>query len=602
MRKQFKLQSNSSLMKFKSLFTMFLATAAVTASAQTIVGTVATNKNVVLEELTGKTCGYCPDGHRIGNLIYTNNPGRVILLNIHTGGYASGTPNYRTGWGDNVGSLYSVSGYPTGAVNRTDFGAGVMHSRGSWTTNSSTTLAQSSPVNIAANAAVDLDTRLMTVDVEAYYTADGTGASNKVHVVVTQDNVPGPQSGASYNPTAILPNGDYNHMHMVRYAMTPNAGDAITSVTATSLYSNQFTHTFPAAINGIAVNLADLKTVAYVSGATTTAAIETGAEATMTFTASTPLGISNQAATVNASLGTVCGTSADVEMQVTNMGNTALTTATFEYVVNSGTPATYQHTFSSALATGQYETVTVPVAGLSPNGAASSIDVAVTLLNGTANPSTNATNGLSATTAGMQSASTSTATINLTTDNYGSETSWELVNETSGVIAASGSGYGNNQTITPVTVNLVDGNCYKFIIEDTYGDGICCTYGNGSFSFAAGSTTFSSGGNFTNEDGIKFVFDQLTGVSMLGESTDAIKVMPNPVSNNMTLEFTVAEMADLNITVLNGLGQTIKQVANGSFEGVNVIDVQTSDLSSGVYFVNITSAKGTSTKRFIVKK
>jgi hypothetical protein len=602
MRKQFKLQSNSSLMKFKSLFTMFLATAAVTASAQTIVGTVSTNKNVVLEELTGKTCGYCPDGHRIGNLIYTNNPGRVILLNIHTGGYASGTPNYRTGWGDNVGSLYSVSGYPTGAVNRTDFGAGVMHSRGSWTTNSSTTLAQSSPVNIAANAAVDLDTRLMTVDVEAYYTADGTGTSNRVHVVVTQDNVPGPQSGASFNPTAILPNGDYNHMHMVRYAMTPNAGDAISSVTATSLYSNQYTHTFPAAINGIAVNIADLKTVAYVSGAAATAAIETGAEATMSFTASTPLGISNQAATVNASLGTVCGTSADVEMQVTNMGNTALATATFEYVVNNGTPVTYQHTFSSALATGQYETITVPVAGLSPNGAASSIDVSVTLLNGTANPNTNATNGLSATTATMQSASTTTATVNLTTDNYGSETSWELVNETTGTTLASGSGYGNNETITPVTATLVDGNCYKFIIEDSYGDGICCTYGNGSFSFTAGSTTFSSGGQFLSEDGIKFTFDQLTGVSILGESTDAINVMPNPVSNNMTLEFTVAEMADLNITILNGLGQTIKQIANGSFDGTNVIDVRTADLSSGVYFVNITSAKGTSTKRFIVKK
>ena len=589
-------------MKLKNLFTMFLASAAVTASAQTIVGTAATNKNVVLEELTGKTCGYCPDGHRIANLIYNNNPGRVILLNIHTGGYASGTPNYRTGWGDNVGSLFNVTGYPTGAVNRTDFGGGVMHSRGAWTANASTTLGQSSPVNVGANAAIDLDTRLMTVDVEAYYTANGSGAFNNLHVIVTQDNIPGPQSGASFNPTAILPNGDYNHNHMVRYAMTPNAGSAIDTVTAMHLYSNQYTHTFPAAINGIAVNLADLQTVVYISGSNITSAIETGAEATMSFTTSTPLGITNQAATVNASLGTVCGTSADVEMQITNMGNAALATATFEYVVNGGTPGTYQHTFSTALSTGQYETVTIPVSGLSPNGASNSINVSVTQLNGSANPGSNATNGLSATTAGMQSASTATATINLTTDNYGSETSWELVNETTGVIAASGSGYGNNQTITPVTVNLVDGNCYKFIIEDTYGDGICCAYGNGSFSFAAGSTTFSSGGQFNTEDGIKFVFDQLTGVSMLGESTDAIKVMPNPVSNNMTLEFTVAEMADLNITVLNGLGQTIKQVANGSFDGTNVIDVQTSDLSSGVYFVNITSAKGTSTKRFIVKK
>lgn len=598
-------------MKLKNLFTLFLGGCALQASAQTIVGTTPTPRNVVLEELTGTNCTYCPDGHLRAQQLSDANPGRVVLVNLHAGSFAGNSPDYKIAYSNYVDALFPVTGYPTGSVNRRVMpnptqqnanNTSVMTSRGVWAQNAATVFAETSEVNVGADGTIDLDNGSLSLNVEAYYTAAGPGTSNKMNVLLLQNNVPGPQTGASFNPGAILPNGDYNHMHMARYSLTGNAGDNIDSIAATDLYTNTYTYTIPAAISGITANKADLEIAVYVSEAATTGTVLSGSKASLAFNTATPLGISNQAATVNASLGTVCGTSADVEMLITNMGNAALTTATFEYVVNGGTPGTYQHTFSTALPTAQYETVTIPVSGLSPNGASNSINVSVTQLNGSANPGSNATNGLSATTAGMQSASTATATINLTTDNYGSETSWELVNETTGVIVASGSGYTNNQTITPVTVNLVDGNCYKFIIEDTYGDGICCAYGNGSFSFSAGSTTFSSGGNFTTEDGIKFVFDQLTGVSMLGESADAIKVMPNPVSNNMTLEFTVAEMADLNITVLNGLGQTIKQVANGSYEGVNVIDVQTSDLSSGVYFVNITSAKGTSTKRFIVKK
>ena len=353
-------------MKFTFLFTvLFVATGIFTLNAQTIVTTSSTNKNVVLEELTGKTCGYCPDGHKIAQQIYSANPGRIVLLNIHTGSYASGTPNYRSAWGDYVGSLFSVSGYPTGAVNRTDFGSGVMHSRGSWTSNANTTLSQSSVVNVGGNATIDLDTRGLVLDVEAYYTAAGPGSSNKFHAIITQNNIPGPQSGgATFNPTMILPNGDYNHMHMMRHNLSVNAGDNISSVSATSLHTDQYTYSVPTNYNNITVNLADLQVALFVTESSSTGAVLSGNEANMIFTTTTPLGASNSTATVIASLGTVCGSSADVEMQITNMGNTTLTTATFEYVVNGGTPGSYQHTFASALSTGQYETVMIPVTPL----------------------------------------------------------------------------------------------------------------------------------------------------------------------------------------------------------------------------------------------
>ena len=57
--------------------------------AQTFVSTIAENKNVVLEEFTGISCTYCPDGHRIAKDIFNQNPNDVVLINIHTGSFAT---------------------------------------------------------------------------------------------------------------------------------------------------------------------------------------------------------------------------------------------------------------------------------------------------------------------------------------------------------------------------------------------------------------------------------------------------------------------------------------------------------------------------------
>ncbi|MEM1359793.1 MAG: zinc metalloprotease, partial [Bacteroidota bacterium] len=85
-------------------------------------------------------------------------------------------------------------------------------------------------------------------------------------------------------------------------------------------------------------------------------------------------------------------------------------------------------------------------------------------------------------------------TLNLLTDNYASETSWTLSGP--GGTIASGSGYANNTNYSE-TFCLPDG-CYTFTINDSYGDGICCGYGNGSYSLTNDNTgaSLGAGGNF----------------------------------------------------------------------------------------------------------
>ena len=66
-------------------------------NAQQFVSTEPSNKNVIIEEFTGRNCGYCPDGHAIANQICANNPGRVWAVNIHTGGFSpTSYPNLNT--------------------------------------------------------------------------------------------------------------------------------------------------------------------------------------------------------------------------------------------------------------------------------------------------------------------------------------------------------------------------------------------------------------------------------------------------------------------------------------------------------------------------
>ncbi len=70
-------------------------------------------------------------------------------------------------------------------------------------------------------------------------------------------------------------------------------------------------------------------------------------------------------------------------------------------------------------------------------------------------------------------------TIRLTLDDYGSETRWILRDGDNKVVARGGP-YQDGQagTVIEETFCLEDDN-YKFILKDSYGDGICCDYGNG---------------------------------------------------------------------------------------------------------------------------
>ncbi len=91
-------------------------------------------------------------------------------------------------------------------------------------------------------------------------------------------------------------------------------------------------------------------------------------------------------------------------------------------------------------------------------------------------------------------------TITLHFDNYPEETSWQLRNSNNAIVASGGT-YGSQSDGSTLSISecLSDG-CYSFVINDAYGDGLCCSYGQGNYAISNGSETLASGGAFTNSE------------------------------------------------------------------------------------------------------
>jgi hypothetical protein len=74
--------------------------------------------------------------------------------------------------------------------------------------------------------------------------------------------------------------------------------------------------------------------------------------------------------------------------------------------------------------------------------------------------------------------------VTVITDRYPSETSWTVRNQCTNAIQIQGGGYNQGETAFTTGEICVPKGSYIFTINDSYGDGICCSYGLGSFAIS----------------------------------------------------------------------------------------------------------------------
>ena len=241
-------------------------------NAQQFVSTDPQNRNAVIEEFTGRMCGYCPYGQALVNQVLAQYPGQVYTVNLHAESSLSPTssPNLNTTKGAEVLLAFNNGGgIPAVVVNRGETMHPVEVSKVV-----PSMLEEVAECNIGGQVLINKETRTATVTVEVYYTANSASATNYLTVMMVQDSIFGYQSdygpqlyGTPFNPEQMI-DGQYVHMHTLRDYVTATWGDEITTTTAGSLVTKTYTYEIPEVIgdpNGVEVDLSDIHFMAFVS-------------------------------------------------------------------------------------------------------------------------------------------------------------------------------------------------------------------------------------------------------------------------------------------------------------------------------------------------
>ncbi|WP_299180566.1 reprolysin-like metallopeptidase [uncultured Aquimarina sp.] len=189
-------------------------------------------------------------------------------------------------------------------------------------------------------------------------------------------------------------------------------------------------------------------------------------------------------------------------------------------------------------------------------------------------------------------------TLSITLDNYPEETSWQIINSNNQVIASGGT-YGSQPDGSTISITeCLDAGSYTFTINDSYGDGICCSYGNGSYILSAGSTTLASGGSFGGSESTTFsVGGTARGPEIESFTTTEglqIGAYPNPVSANGYLNV-IAPNLKINYILYDLQGRS---VSNGL---INNKSISLQGVQSGSYILSLNIEGKLSNHAIIVK-
>lgn len=190
-----------------------------------------------------------------------------------------------------------------------------------------------------------------------------------------------------------------------------------------------------------------------------------------------------------------CNTNITPVLRLQNRGALTLTSVSYRYTVQNGIWDTA--VWTGSLAFGVSANITLPTAVLAPGSF--TYQAQVLQVNGQADQ--NATNNTAS--YAFTIISGREITIALNTDFYADETTLRILDAANNIVwEETGFSDGTSYTLNP----CLEIGCYKFVILDSYGDGICCGFsGNGSYSVTdPDGVLIVQGGDFGNSETTQF--------------------------------------------------------------------------------------------------
>src|SRR5690554_5268134 len=286
-----------------------------------------------------------------------------------------------------------------------------------------------------------------------------------------------------------------------------------------------------------------------------------------------------------------CDLSITPQIEIVNNGNNPISSITYSYDIDGNSPTSVN--WSGSLANFG-DSVIIDLPTLPSGSGAHTFNVSISNPNGSTDMNTANDTNTEAYSFGNSFMGSTSIELELTTDNWGDETTWEFANS-SGTVLYSGGPLSDNTTYNE-SFAIQDNECYTFTIYDEYSDGICCDYGTGSYTLTDNlGTVIFTGGEFGALETTTITTASLSTSEF--ELSSTISIYPNPTTNVLYIKNTNSNVPD-SYTVYNMLGQVVlsKNIAAEADLSVN-----TSNLSNGMYFIKITKESSQVSLPFIKK-
>lgn len=276
--------------------------------------------------------------------------------------------------------------------------------------------------------------------------------------------------------------------------------------------------------------------------------------------------------TTNSTTGCALGANENVVIEITNIGIDEVSNVDVSYTINGGTAVT--ETIADPIPATETSTYTFTQTEDFSAMGAYEIEATVNWPEDL-EPANNTNTGIAI-------SGDSEITLDLTTDNYPGETSWDIVDNVTGAVIAESPAYEGENTSYTESICILSSNCYTFTIYDEYGDGICCSYGEGSYTLTVDGTQVGSGGNFGASESVEIdaqIPDMPNLAFCTGETIDwdtsaegSFSLLPEDIDNTTTGEHTV--------TYVVGEGGTCEASTSFTVSVVdNTLDITPEDIT-----------------------
>jgi len=268
-----------------------------------------------------------------------------------------------------------------------------------------------------------------------------------------------------------------------------------------------------------------------------------------------------------------CGDEIEVRAKVTNYGETTFNNTEIEVVSNGMVVDVVNYT-SNIPYTVEASVNIIVTENLLPDN--NEITLNLLTVNGEADAISDNNNASVST--DLSDSNFDYVTLVINADNYPQETSWVVYDELNNEIVASGQ-LNNGDILVTEEICVDYSSCLSLRVIDSFGDGICCAYGEGNFSLlnSVGETIFANDGIFEDE-----------AIELFCPNSEGCAFTADVSTTNASDEDTNDGI--ISISPTNGFSPYSYSIDGGqNFVGSNNFG----NLGSGSYLVVVTDASGT---------